>query len=410
MIGITMRSSNSSISESGAPPLSVYKFLAQFGLGGTEMQVLGLARQFNSTQYALSFGCLRAGGTIARDYGAHGWNVAEYPIRRFASIRAGRELLRLARELKVRSPKVLHSYNFYANVFSIPAARMAGVPCVIASIRDMGVYLTPNQLRVQRMVCQMADRIIVNAEAIRDWLIAGGYTAEKILVVRNGVDIPVLENRSIRTRIRDELGIPSNAKVVMMVSRLNPQKGVEYLIEAVPEILKEIPEAWFVIVGDVVMESAEEERKYCEGIVAKARELGVSERVVFTGLRRDVPHLLAAADLSVLPSLSEGLPNAVIEAMAAGLPVVASRVGGIPELIHQGHTGLLVPPGDIAALAKSMIALLANPFLRRRIGESARRHIQSEFSFQKMYQETIAIYHGVLEEKNHALQRWMRAK
>ncbi len=405
-----MQTGESVAVENTATPLSVYKFVTEFGVGGTEMQVLGLAEHFDPMRFSLAFGCLRRQGATEREYGDRGWSISEYPIKRFASAGAVRQMMRLTHELRSRKPLIMHSYNFYANVFSVPAARLAGVPCVIASIRDMGVYLTPMQLRVQRWVCSLADRVVVNADAVRDWLVEDGYAAGKILVIRNGARIPVFDKEVVRPGVRAELGIPAAAKVVMMVSRLNPQKGIEHLLESAPTILARVPDAWFVIVGDVVMESKAREHAYGHLLASRATELGVAERVIFTGLRRDIPSLLAAADVSVLPSLSEGLPNSVIEAMAIGLPVVATKVGGIPELIRHGRSGLLVSPGDTMALAKSVIAVLSNPFLSNRLGESARLHIQDGFSFEKMFQETVELYHTVLAGKNLDCTRWTRGK
>ena len=380
-------------------PINVYKFVTRFGWGGTEMQVLGLAEQFDPARHNLAFGCLRRDGGAEPGNEDQGWSITEFPLSRFASATAGRQMLRLVRELRMHKTQVLHSYNFYANVFSIPAARMAGVPCIIASIRDMGVYLTPRQRQVQRWVCRLADRVVVNADAIRNWLISDGYPAAKIHVIRNGARIPVFDKKAIRMRVRSELGIPDAGKVVMMVARLNPKKGVEDLIEAAALVLKDFPDTWFVIVGEVVLESTGQEKAYANRLVARARELGLGEHIVFTGLRRDIPRLLPAADLSVLPSFSEGLPNAVIEAMASGLPVVATNVGGIPEIIRQGRTGLLVTPGDIRALAESINTVLQNPFLARRLGEAARARIQDGFSFEKMFRETTKLYQTVLDEK-----------
>jgi len=410
MSSLIMQTGESVAVEDTATPLSVYKFVTHFGVGGTEMQVLGLAEQFDRTRFSLALGCMRRQGSAEREYGDRGWSISEYPIKGFVSIGAGRQMMRLARELHARKPMIMHSYNFYANVFSIPAARLAGVPCIVASIRDMGVYLTPMQLRVQRWVCGLADRVVVNADAVRNWLVEDGYAAGKIHVIRNGARMPVFDKGIARPRVRAGLGIPAAAKVVMMVSRLNPQKGVEHLLESAPAILARVPDAWFVIVGDVVMESKEREEAYARLLASRASELGVAERVIFTGLRRDIPSLLAASDMSVLPSLSEGLPNSVIEAMAIGLPVVATEVGGIPELIRQGRSGLLVPPGDTAALAESVIAVLNNPFLSKRLGEAARLHIQTGFSFEKMFQETVALYRTVLAGKKLDSTRWTRSK
>jgi len=382
--------------------LSVYKFVTQFGIGGTEMQVLGLARKFDPRRFSLAFGCLERQGSLEPEYDDRGWSISEYPIDRFASITAGRQMLRLARELRMRNPEIMHSYNFYANVFSLPAARLAQVPCVIASIRDMGAYMTPMQQRVQRWACRLADRVVVNADAIRIWLIEEGYDPGKIRVIRNGANMPERDSGGARRKIRSEFGIPQNAKVVIMVSRLNAKKGVEYLLDAAAQILREVPDAWFMVVGISVLETSSGGTDYFEGLKLRTRHLGIHERFIFTGLRRDVPDLLAAADVSVLPSLSEGLPNAVIEAMAAGLPVVGTKVGGIPELIDHGRTGLLIPPADVGALSESLTAVLDNPHLSKRLGEAARTRIQTEFSFERMVRETEALYRDVLaEEKNH---------
>ena len=403
---LSMQTETGMASTDAVPPLKVYKFLTRFGVGGTEMQVLGLAEHFDPSRYHLAFGCMHRHGDAGKEYGNRGWSISEYPISRFASLTAGRQMLRLSRELRVRRPDVLHSYNFYANVFSIPAARLAGVPCIVASIRDMGVYMSPMQKRVQRWVCELADRIVVNADAIRNWLIDEGYPSGKIRVIRNGARLPASVPENMRSKVRAELGIPDTGKVVIMVSRLNPKKGIENLLDAAPEVLSRVPSAWFVIVGDIVLESTGQEASYSKRLAGRARELGIAERVLFTGLRRDVPRLLSAADISVLPSLSEGLPNAVIEAMAAGLPVVATSVGGIPELIQQGRNGMLVPPGDTAALAESLATVLSNPFLSRRLGEAARLRIQAGFSFEKMFRETVALYRATLAEKEQARRRW----
>lgn len=405
MNSLLLQSDNSLAAAGSSAPLHIYKFVTHFGLGGTELQVLELSEQFDPAVCSLAFGCMRYDGMVGEAYSNHGWDISEYPLSSFMSFNACRQMLRLARELRARRSQVMHSYNFYANVFSIPAARLAGVPCIVASIRDMGVYLTPMQRRVQRWVCSFADRVLVNAHAIRDWLIEDGYAPEKIRVIRNGARIPVIDAPEARSRVRSELGIPTSGKVAMMVSRLNPKKGVEQFIDAVPNVLARIPDAWFVIVGDAVLTSEGQERAYMHGLAQRTRELGVQGRILFTGMRRDVPHLLAAADVSILPSHSEGFPNTVIEAMASGLPVVASSVGGIPELIQHGRTGLLVPPGDVTALAESMVTVLSNSFLSRRLGEAARLHIRSRFSFEKMCCETIALYRNVLSEKSNVVRK-----
>ena len=381
-----------------SPSLTVCKFVSTFGAGGTELQVLGLAENFDPHMFKLSFGCLSNRGMTEVVRGGKKWPVREFPINHLVSLAAGGQMLRLARHLRKLQPQVLHSYNFYGNVFSLPAARLAGVPCIVASIRDMGVYLTPRQKQLQRWVCRLADRVVVNAEAIRAWLIDQGYESSKIRVIRNGARIPVIDRTETRSRIRSRLGIPHGARVVIMVSRLNPQKGIEDLIRAGVELSRRVPEVRFLVVGGPVLNYAADEGDYMDTLAAQASRLGIGERFLFTGMRHDVPELLQAADVAVLPSLSEGLPNSVIEAMASGLPVVATAVGGIPELISHGRSGLLVPPGDIAALNHALAMVLDDPRLAERLGAAARLRIQAGFSFEKMCLETEALYRAVLLE------------
>lgn len=387
----------------GAARLPLVKFVTRFDIGGTEKQVVELAKRFDGSDFDLRLACLKVGGSMDDKETLSRFRISEYPIRSLVGVGADVQRLRLARDLRRAGVRVLHSYNFYANVFSIPAARLAGVPCVVASIRDMGIYFTPMQERVQKWVCRLADAVVVNAEAIRRRLIEQGYAAEKIHVIRNGLDMR-RARAGAAASIDSEFGIPPGARVVLMLSRLNPQKGVEYLLEAAPRVLRCQPDAWFVVVGDVVMSRTvpglPQAGDYRRELEARARRLGIADRVVFTGVRTDVGAFLDRAEISVLPSLSEGLSNSILESMAAGLPVVATRVGGTPELIAHRHNGLLVPPQDASALADAICAVLGNRFLARRLGEQARRHVERDFSFERMYAETAQVYRRILAAKN----------
>ena len=180
--------------------------------------------------------------------------------------------------------------------------------------------------------------------------------------------------RSVGPGVRAELGIPPDAPVVLVFSRLNRMKGIEYFLEAVVEVSRRYPEVRFVIAGDG------DNRAELEAYAAK---LGIASKVLFTGFRTDLPHLLAEADLSVLPSLSEGLSNSILEAMSAGVPVVATNVGGNPEIVEDGVTGLLVPARDSAALAKAMIRMFEEPGLRLEFGAAGRRRINTVFSMER---------------------------
>jgi glycosyltransferase involved in cell wall biosynthesis len=385
--------------------IRVLKFLTLFGIGGTEKQVVNLAKRIDRRAFDLSFGCLsRWGELIGEVEQGQGIAVTEYPIRRLYGLHALRQQWRFARELRKGRIQIVHSYNFYGNVFSIPAAKIAGVPVVIASIRDLGIYLRPAQLRVQKWVCRFADRIVVNAEAIRDWLVADGYPMDKIVVIRNGVDVTRFGGHSDGAALRREFDLPRDAPLVVMLSRLNPKKGIECFLEAAALIHRQCPEVCFLAVGEAYARGDGEfhiDPVYRQKLQDRVMELGLGRCFRFTGMREDVPEILAAAAVSVLPSFSEGVSNTLLESMAAGVPVVATRVGGTPEVIRDKEHGLLSPPGDPEAIADSVRTLLHSPLLAARLSAQARERVVREFSFDAVVRRTQDLYLELLESKTH---------
>jgi glycosyltransferase involved in cell wall biosynthesis len=196
-------------------------------------------------------------------------------------------------------------------------------------------------------------------------------------------------------RIRRELGIPEDAPLMVVVSRLVRQKGLEQFLEAARMLAPRFADAYFAIVGY----ANPAEGDYEQSLKALAAQLGIERRVVFTGLRHDVPALLAAATVSVMPSLNEALSNVLLESMAAGAPTVATRVGGTPEAVIDGVTGLLVEPGDPAALAESIARLLIDRDLASRLSEAARKTIEGRYSVETMVRSTQQLYLDLLARK-----------
>jgi glycosyltransferase involved in cell wall biosynthesis len=290
---------------------------------------------------------------------------------------------------------LVHSYGLYPNLFAVPAARAAGARA-IASIRDLGDHLSWWRRHLQRWTCSLADRVVANAFAVRSRLIEEGYPGGRVTVIHNGIDLE--RYRSLRTgdRVREELRIPRGAPLVAMLARLTHLKGAEYFLEAASIAGRACPEAHFLVVGDSKCLGLGNPA-YRPSLEALASRLGLDGRVRFAGFRTDVPELLAGAAVSVQPSLSEGLSNVVLESMAAGLPVVATAVGGNPEMVVEGETGLLVPPRDAAALAAALARLLSDAPLARRLGEAGRRRVAERFSLQAMCARTVDVYREVLQ-------------
>jgi glycosyltransferase involved in cell wall biosynthesis len=300
------------------------------------------------------------------------------------------QAIRLAYYVRRNLIQVVHSYGFYPNVFTVPVARLAGASIVVASIRDTGDLLTPMQTRLQKLVCRFADCVLVNADAIRERLIEQGYDPSKIVVIRNGIALSNFARRERSAVLRSELGFPPSARLVAVFSRLNPMKGVEYFLDAAFILAERFPDVRFLVAGDGGSKKELEDR---------ACRLGLGSRVVFTGFRSDVRELLSEATISVLPSLSEGTSNTLLESMAAGIPVIATRVGGNPEVIEDGISGLLVPPRDSAAIAAAVGRLLEDEELASRLGQAGMRRVSDLFSLSRSVHETEHLYQRLAQVK-----------
>jgi glycosyltransferase involved in cell wall biosynthesis len=372
----------------------ILKVVPTLMCGGTENQFMTLGRLLDRSRFDLEFACLRRWGPFVGELAQLQIPLEEYQVSTFRSVQALAQQAKLARNIARRRIDIVHAYNFYGNVFAIPPARLVA-PVVIASIRDRAPYLTAMQKRVQRYACQFADCILVNADAVRDWLIGEGYDASNIVVIRNGVDMTRFAGEPQGERIRRELAIPAGAPLVTVVSRLTRLKGIENFLEATAILKPRYPHARFLIVG----ETAPSDRPYLTELTDLAERLGVADRVTFTGLRSDVPAVLGCADVAVMPSLNEALSNVLLESMAAGAPVVATRVGGTPEALHDGETGLLVPPGDSQAIATAVMRLLDDRELALRLGRAAHDLIARKFSVEQMVRSTEELYLDLLARK-----------
>jgi glycosyltransferase involved in cell wall biosynthesis len=363
--------------------------------GGTENQFMALGRSLDRDRFDLEFACLRRWGRFVDELDERRIPLLEYDIPTFGSVSALAHGARLARHIARQRIDIVHGYSFYGNVFAIPPARAAGAPVVIASIRDRAPYLTAMQKRAQRLVCRLADCVLVNADAVKDWLISEKYDARKIVVIRNGVDVRRFDDSPDDGAVRKEFGWPSTAPVVGVVSRLNRLKGLETFLHAAVRVAAAFENARFLVVGD----TNPDDDGYSRELTQLAGRLGLSERIAFAGLRNDVPRLLKALSVSVMPSLNEALSNVLLESMATGAPIVATRVGGTPEAIDDGVSGLLVAPGDPAALSTAICRLLIDPALAQQLGRAARRSAVERFSTDQMVRATERLYDSLLDER-----------
>ena len=371
--------------------------------GGTETQFMTLARALDTNRFSVRFACLRRWGPFVDELSQRGIPLDEYKVSTFRSPAALMQQARFARDVRRHQIDIVHTYSFYGNVFAVPPGRIAA-PVVVASVRDRGLYLTPMQLRLQRYVCRLAHRVLVNADAVKRWLAEDGVPASRISVIPNGIDLSRFETPANPAEIRRSLGVPEQAKLVAVVSRLHPLKGIEDFLEAAIVIAGRYPDVYFLVVGEP---SPVNDRTYLDTLIERAKQTGLERRVIFTGLRSDVPALLSAVDVSVMPSLNEALSNVLLESMAAGAPVVATDVGGTTEALKDGYSGLVIPPAKPAAMAAAIDQLLSNPPLARELGASARRTIADRFSLDRMVAATAEVYEDLLYER-HQRRRHQR--
>ena len=381
-----------SASDSTREPIRLLKFLAFLAIGGSERQVFNIRAGLDPSRFDLHLGCFGClNEQIAVDLS--GTPLEVYKIQNLYGLRAMKECLRLSSYLKRHHIDIVHAYNFYANVFALPAARLARAPVVLASIRDTGENLTARQRAVNKIFCRMADRVVVNAEAIKRTLVAEGYRPERITVIPNGIVCPPLRSDQDRL-LHGEFGLSTNDALIGVVSRIARGQGLEYLLEAVPAVIARIPQAKFLIIGDNSFNP-----DYREELKRQTIKLGLQDRVIFTGFRLDVPNILSSLAVSVLPSLNEGLSNSLLESMAAAVPVVATNVGGNPEVVVDGETGLLVPPRNPAALAEAICRVLRTPGLRNTLGQAGRRRVLEHFSNERMIRNVERLYGDLLDAK-----------
>ncbi len=363
--------------------------ITSFQIGGTERQVTNVSLGLDPERFDLHLACLRNFGELRQELDeVSRIHRPVFDIGRLYSFRTLAEANRLARYIRKNAIQIVHAYGLYPNIFAVPVARLAGAPIVIASIRDCGDILKPWQRWLQRIVCRLADCVLVNADAIRETLISQGYRSDNIAVIRNAIAQPKATPIEDAYGIREELGLTPSAPVVMVLSRLNRMKGVEYFLDAANIVAAKLPETRFLIVGDGAIRQELQDR---------AASMGLAGKIVFTGFRTDVPRLLSQVSLSVLPSLSEGLSNTLLESMAAGVPVVATWVGGNPEIIEDGVSGLLVPPRDSAKLANAMLAVLENPSLAASFSAAGKYRIAKVFSLERSIREVERLYQKLIE-------------
>jgi len=358
------------------PRPRLLQLLATGGSGGAQESYTGLLLRLDRTRYEVRALSLSAGAAVQR---LRALGVEVEVLDETDDEGAVRELAAWLRRNEI---DLVHAHMYRAELVGTRAAVAAGTPVIVATVHSSRVRSDADRALLAALTPSM-DRLIVPSESIARKVRAEGRGAARFAVIPNGVDLSRFASPVPPCRLRSELGIPARAPLLGVVARLEPEKGHRHLIAAMPAILRAAPDAWLAIVG---------EGSEADSLRAQADALDVAARVAFTGRREDVIALTADLSIAVLPSLREAQGISILEAMALRRPVVASAVGGIPEVITDGVDGVLVPPGDAVALAEAIVRLIRDPGLRERIGEAGYRTVVDRFSIDAQVRRTEAVY------------------
>lgn len=364
-----------------AEKIRVAHVSASLHYGGKENGVVNLVNRLDPAVFENYIFTYVRGGALARRIDPTRCRVVELGDKLGGDYRL---YFKLAREFRRYRIQIAHTHSWATVMEGIIGARLARVPIIIHGEHGTMKTETKLHIQIQRALWHSTDQMLAVSNVLRENLQRQfDFPKEKIRVVANGVDL----SRFVLTRQGDDyktrLGLPANALVFGAIGRVVPVKAYPTLLQAAKLIFNEIPTAHLVMVGD---------GPQLEALVQLAEEYQIASRVHFLGARKDVPEILRAFDVFVLSSESEGMSNTILEAMASARPVVATAVGGNPELVVDGETGLLVPPHDPPAMAAAIMKLLRDTELCRQMGWLGRQRVEEKFSLEVMVQNYANVY------------------
>jgi glycosyltransferase involved in cell wall biosynthesis len=352
--------------------------------GGSERQLREIAKALDRSRFQPHVGCFRPDDSSRRELEDSGVPVAHFPVYSFLSPAAIAGAFQLARYVRQHNIRLIHTFDYPSAVFAIPAARILTSAAVASSQRSHRDLIPRSYRRLVRMTDRLANAIVVNCDFVRRHLELDEHVPPRqIQLCYNGIDLETF--RPLDTPRPPEL--PSDSFVIGVVCALRPEKGLPTLLQAFARVRHLRAGMKLAIVGDGPM---------LEPLKLESETLGIRQDCVFALSTNQVADWLRAMDIFVLPSLSEALSNALMEAMACGCPVVASNVGGNPELVWNGERGLLFEPGDVAALAASLQNLIEDDARRKWLGQAGSRFIRERFSIQASAHRMGEIYEQLI--------------
>ena len=359
-------------------PVAIALVITDLDVGGAERALTALATRLNPARWRVGVFCLREPGQLTEILRQANIFCECLSVHRRNPFQA---VMRLARSLRRFHPDLVQSFMFHANLAARLSALWAGSPWVVGSLR-----VAERQKRWHLILDRLTESLATGSVCVSQGVLkfsrdVGGLNTARLIVIPNGIDPRPFDDAPRLSRT--EIGVAENAHLALYVGRLDVQKGLPDLLDAAERLVNERPHWHLVLAGDGPT------RSWLMAEIANRR--GLRGRVHWLGSRDDIPALLKSADVLVLPSLWEGMPNVVLEAMAASRPVIGTAVEGTQDLIVPGKTGWLIPPSDVGSLTRALLEAADSPECCLRYGEAGRRRVETEFSLDK----TVAAYEGM---------------
>ncbi len=365
----------------------------RLGMGGAERLMVPILKHLDKKHFLprVCFLQNQSDSSIAEKIRELGISVDFIPVRR---LRNPSNIPRLIKYLRQYHADLVHTQLEFSDILGNIASKILRLPSV-CTVHT----LPPHEKRIRAKLRQrlfwlshriFCNRVIAVSEGARKYYLnISKNQPGKVKTIYNGIDPDrfITIEKSKQIKLRRELGIAEDASILITVAVLRPQKGLQYLIDALPAIIKAIPNVYYLVVGS---------GDYKTALVEMAENAGLKKRIIFSGMRSDIPELLSIADVFVLPTLTEALPTVLMEAMAARKPIIASDVGGVPEIISDKENGFLLPPKDPAKLAEACIELVTAPDLRKKMGDAGWKTVNKIFNIRRQVKQLEILYDELL--------------
>ena len=371
--------------------ISLLHVIYSLEIGGAEMDLVAKAKALVEEHgYHISVACLLRRGELAEE-------AERSDIRVIGPVMSGKSdigvIPRLVRTMRSGKFDIVHTHMFASNFLGRAAAILSRVPVIVSTVQLIAEREKWWEILLDRALQFKTDMMITSSEAVRKSFVERGIREGKIITIYNGIDFSKfdsIDRGEARNRIRQEFDLDDSTFLVGTVARLQRVKGVEYLVEAARHVMKSVPGARFLIVGDGPQKAELEH---------KVKQLDLSSKFIFAGTRGDVPAILSALDLFVLPSLSEALGIAVIEALLMQIPVVATDVGGVPEIVKNGEAGLLVPPKDPTKLGEAIAYMHSNRDEAGAMARAGEQRVREMFEISRLARKQVVLYEMLLARR-----------